>query len=156
MLYSGESRSRTLRLGTSAYKQDRGDERPAKEYFGRCCGLINRVHRRVVVELTVTLRPHHRAQECNDATLRLPREMRKTTSRNSSNGMWPGRHKDRPWERRLHRSIQDPGLASDSLVATWLPPSRRDSMLFFFSGRIVSTPAATAVQTRPYIPVHRP
>jgi hypothetical protein len=48
VLFSGESE--TLRAGTSGYKQDRGDERMAKEYFGRRCALINRLHRRVVVE----------------------------------------------------------------------------------------------------------
>ena len=86
--------------------------------------LVNQP-KHLAISRAITLRPYHGAQERIDATLRLPCEMRKTTFRNSSNGMWPGRHRDHPWERRPHRSIQDPGLVSDSLVATWLPPRRR-------------------------------
>src|ERR1700739_1195353 len=77
-----------------------------------------------MVILPHPLRP---ARERSDATLRLPRGRRRTTSRKRRNGTWRKYRKVRLWRIEPDKPIRSSGIVFDSPVAAWLPPNDRDS-----------------------------
>ena len=77
------------------------------------------------IPIVILRHPLHLARERSDATLRLRRGLRRTTSDKQRNGKWRRYHKARLWRIEPDRPIRNSRIVSDSPVAVWLPPIGR-------------------------------
>jgi len=99
----------------------------AKPLGGRLRGRHDRFQlcAELPIPIVILHRPLHLARERSDATLRLRRGLRKTTSHKRRNGKWRKYHKARLWQITPDRPIRSSRIVSDSPVAAWFPPNEK-------------------------------
>ena len=114
--------------------------------------------RRVANPIVILRHPLHPVRERSDATLRLRRGLRRTTSDKQRNGKWRKYRKARLWRIQLDKPIRSSRIVSDSPVAAWLPPNEKYARVSstrsdfssypFFERMYMAAISATTEQTK--------